>query len=78
MLTSALKPVNHCTCDLVLCQHQWDSLTVPAICPKCRSRTWNGERQRGRPKSATPKPPTKPQANSRKKRKDLPEYSREW
>lgn len=62
MLKTVQKPVNECACDL--CKHTWDSLTIPSICPACRSRQWNGGKTRGRPSNkpagAGPKKAKKP------------------
>ena len=35
------------------CEHSWISFDKdpPTICPECRTRTWNGKKQRGRPKT---------------------------
>lgn len=49
LITGTIK---HCTCDL--CSYDWETIRVrnPTICPKCRSRQWNGEKAlRGRPKN---------------------------
>lgn len=52
-----------CTCENPQCgkvsgtgkPHVWRSYVgvTPAICPKCRSRSWNGKKPMGRPPSAS-------------------------
>ena len=52
MIKTIKDNVKLCTCDS--CSHSWKSLaTNPAMCPKCRSRYWNGQKQKpkGRPPS---------------------------
>ncbi len=43
-----------CSCEA--CGHEWitlcDPSRLPAICPNCRSRQWNGKKQVGRRSSA--------------------------
>jgi hypothetical protein len=47
--------VKECSCEVKGCGHIWHTAPdyTPMICPKCRSRLWNGVRRMGRPPSAS-------------------------
>lgn len=55
MITNVTVPARYCVCDL--CGYDWHSiaLQVPVNCQnrECRSREWNGKKER---KALTPKP----------------------
>lgn len=45
-ITLKTKTVFHCKCIREECQHEWDALTKPQRCARCKYRTWNGEDHR--------------------------------
>jgi hypothetical protein len=51
MIKKVQAPALKCTCEL--CKYSWLTLATnpPGICPKCRSREWNGKKRTGRPPS---------------------------
>jgi hypothetical protein len=62
MIRDITIPAKHCVCDL--CGYRWVSTAAepPKWCgnPKCRSREWNGKKQRSHRMEITLPAPRKP------------------
>ena len=45
-ITLKTKTIFHCKCIRPECGHEWDALTKPQRCARCKRRQWNGEDHR--------------------------------
>lgn len=51
MITLITGTIKQCKCENPVCGYEWETIAKrnPSICPKCRSREWNGKKITGRP-----------------------------
>jgi len=49
VIENVLVEARRCACEA--CSHVWISISrdLPAVCPGCKSRSWNGPKKIGRP-----------------------------